>query len=129
VTTQPVEVLVVDDEPVNVALVEQVLSRAGIARVEATTDPRAVAGLCTRLRPALILLDLRMPHLDGFEVVDLLDQSLGREQRPAVLMLTADITEAIRERAGMLGIDDLLLKPFDLDEVVARVGALLRQRA
>src|SRR5207253_638098 len=84
-------ILVVDDEPPNVKLLQIALERAGYVNVQATTDSRRVAGLLTDFEPDLILLDLLMPHLDGFAVMDQLSSLVPSNTYLPVLVLTADV--------------------------------------
>ena len=62
-------ILIVDDEPVNIALLEDILQLSGYTQIESTSDSRRVRALCAERRPDLILLDLNMPNLDGFGVM------------------------------------------------------------
>jgi putative two-component system response regulator len=121
-------ILVLDDEPANVALLEQVLRREGYERVEALTEPRAALERFRAEPPDLLLLDLHMPALDGFEVLAALAPwVLGRPRIP-VLVLTADTTHATKLRALGGGARDFLVKPFDLTEVRLRIANLLETR-
>jgi DNA-binding response OmpR family regulator len=111
-------ILVVDDQQSNLRLLELALRRAGYAEVVSTTDPREVVALHERNRFDLILLDLQMPRMSGFEVM------AGLPGVP-ILVLSADptsLTQALE--AGAAG---FLAKPFVLAEVVLRVGALLEK--
>src|SRR6187431_313287 len=67
-------ILIIDDEPANVELLQRLLERAGFANLEATTEPRQAAELYVRHRPDLILLDLHMPGMDGLAVMDQLNE-------------------------------------------------------
>ena len=121
-------ILVVDDEPANVQLLQRALERAGYVNVEATTDSRRVAGLLTEFQPDLILLDLVMPHLDGFEVLEQLAHLVPSSTYLPVLVLTADIIGETKRRALAGGAKDFLTKPFDLDEVLLRIRNMLEIR-
>ncbi len=120
--------LIVDDEPVNVALLDDMLNFAGYRQIVSTTDPRRVQALCEAQGPDLILLDLNMPHLDGFALM----RQLGVMYPPAecvpILVLTADITVETKRRALAAGATDFLTKPFDPVEVLLRIGNLLKTR-
>jgi putative two-component system response regulator len=120
-------ILVVDDEEVNVILVERILSRAGYSNVATTTDPLQVIRIFRECEPDLLVLDLHMPELDGFEVMDRLAAVMGETYLP-ILVLTADATPAAKHRALSMGARDFLLKPFDADEVVLRIRNLLETR-
>lgn len=121
-------VVVVDDEPANVALLERLLHAAGIGRVHAFTRSTDAVAHCRASRPDLVLLDLHMPELDGFAVLDAL-RDLPMGGFLPVLVLTADITTEVKQRALAAGAKDFLTKPFDHTEVVLRVRNLLETRA
>ncbi len=115
-------ILVVDDQPSNVHLLEHTLRRAGYLEVMSTTEPREVAALHFEHRYHLILLDLQMPRMNGFEVMGQLGQLRGA-QRAAILVISADPLE--RPAALQAGGDGFLGKPFKLTEVVERVQLML----
>ena len=120
-------VLVVDDEPDIVALVVYHLAKAGYKVSSASTGTDALA-MAKRDRPSLIVLDLMLPGMSGFDVLAKLrddDTTSGI----AVLMLTARKEEPDRIRGLELGADDYLTKPFSPQELVLRVGAILRRIA
>lgn len=120
--------LLVDDEPSNLDLLEGVLETEGYTRLIRTTDARVVAALTASHEPDLILLDLHMPHRNGLEVLrELAAQTAADEYRP-VLVLTADATLDARDRALSVGARDFVTKPFDVTEVLLRVENLLDTR-
>ncbi len=121
-------VLIVDDEPVNIALLEDMLEFSGYRHVRSTTDPRRVMPMCREGRPDLVLLDLNMPHLDGFAVLQLLNAEYPKDECLPVLVLTADIGLETKRRALAAGATDFLTKPFDAVEVMLRIKNLLRTR-
>lgn len=129
VSAQPVRgarILVVDDEPANVRLLEYLLMGWGYEDVVSTTDSSRVLDLVERERPDLLLLDLAMPPPDGFEVMRLVfELDPGRVPVP-VLVLTADVSTATKERALSCGASDFLTKPFEAPEVRLRVQNLLK---
>jgi two-component system phosphate regulon response regulator PhoB len=118
-------VLIVDDEPDIVALVVYHLAKAGyrVSTASSGTDALAVA---KRERPALIVLDLMLPGMSGFDVLEAL-RADDATKHIAVLMLTARKEEPDRIRGLSLGADDYLTKPFSPQEMVLRVGAILRR--
>src|SRR5262249_5145682 len=120
--------LVVDDEEANVDLLEQMLARAGYGNVTGTTDPRAALELARERPPSLILLDLMMPHLDGFALMEQLRPLIEEALFLPILVLTADITPAAKERALTAGAKDFLAKPFDRTELLLRIKNLLETR-
>jgi two-component system phosphate regulon response regulator PhoB len=118
-------VLVVDDESDIVALVAYHLAKAGYKVSTASTGADALA-LARQERPALVVLDLMLPGMSGYEVLTQLRADAGLRET-AVLMLTARREEADRIQGLSLGADDYLTKPFSPQELVLRVGAILRR--
>jgi CheY-like chemotaxis protein len=82
-------ILIVDDEDVNLLLLRRTLENAGYTRVQATTDPTQVPGLFVEIEPALVVLDLHMPRMDGFELMDRLAALAGGRSGVPFLVLTA----------------------------------------
>lgn len=121
------KILVIDDEPVNVALLEGTLADNGYGRVRSVTDSRLAIETYKTFQPDLILLDLMMPHVDGFAVLDALRFEADETFLP-VIVLTADVNEDTKLRALRSGATDFLLKPFDQIEVLLRIGNLLETR-
>jgi signal transduction histidine kinase len=120
-------VFVVDDHPSNVALLQAVLTRAGLRRIFTETDSRQVLPRLSEVDPDLIVLDLHMPHLDGFTVLAQIREYATSEYLP-VLVLTADTTATASERALSAGAQDFVTKPFNNSEVVLRARNLLHTR-
>jgi PAS domain S-box-containing protein len=118
-------ILIVDDQQANVALLEQLLGDAGYTQVSSTTDPREVFSLHRRNSYDLILLDLQMPGLDGFQVIEGLKTSDSDDYLP-VLVLTAQPGHKLR--ALQSGVRDFISKPFDLVEVRTRIRNMLEVR-
>lgn len=121
------KILILDDEPANVALLEDMVAEGGYTRVKSVTDSRLALETCESFEPDLILLDLMMPHVDGFAILESL-----RSDSPAtflpIIVLTADASEATKLRALRAGATDFLLKPFDQLEVLLRMTNLLETR-
>ncbi|MFL6631601.1 MAG: EAL domain-containing protein [Massilia sp.] len=118
-------ILVVDDEPVNVQLLEFLLKTSGYENVASTTDPRQVASLHLQHRYDLIILDLQMPHMDGFHVMEAL-KPMERESWLPVLVVTAEPDKKLA--ALEAGARDFIGKPFDTVEVLTRIRNLLEVR-
>jgi two-component system, OmpR family, alkaline phosphatase synthesis response regulator PhoP len=116
-------ILLVDDEPSIIQLARMYLEREGF-RIDSVNDGEAALEKVARVNPALVVLDVMLPKLDGFEVC----RRLRASQNPtAILMLTAR-DEDIDKILGLeLGADDYLTKPFNPRELVARVKAILRR--
>lgn len=124
VDPQLARILVVDDEPANLKLLGMILRGAGYQNIALVQDPREVLGEYQRARPSLVLLDLNMPHLDGFGVLAQL-QALGDPLAPPVIVLTAQSGEEVLLRALQGGAGDFLSKPFNRRELLARVHNVL----
>lgn len=122
------KILIVDDAEANLRLLETLLAKEGFEQVISTTDPTKTMDLVTAFQPDLILLDLMMPVLDGFAVLDQLSHHIGPHEYLPVLVLTADATIATRRKALALGAKDFLTKPFDSMEAMLRVWILLETR-
>jgi len=120
-------ILIVDDEPANVALLEDMLSDQSYVQVKSTTDSREVVELCGEFDPDLILLDLFMPHMDGFTVLEALSGNRTKVFLP-IIVLTADVNEQTKLRALNLGATDFLNKPLDHIEVLLRIRNMLETR-
>jgi adenylate cyclase len=118
-------ILIVDDQEANVSLLEQMLGGAGYLAVTATRDPRAVCELYRANRYDLILLDLQMPGMDGFKVMEGLKKIETSGYLP-VLVLTAEPEHKLR--ALQAGAKDFVSKPFGLAEILIRVHNMLEVR-
>jgi len=121
-------ILIVDDEPTNVRLLERLLATAGYRHVESTTDSRLALDRYRTHQPDLVLLDLMMPHLDGVAVLEQLRAELRAGDYLPVLVLTADVTLEAKRRALAAGASDFVTKPFEQVEVLLRIGNLLETR-
>ena len=119
------KVLIVDDQEANVLLLERTLRGAGYVSVASTSNPAEVCALHLKNRYDLILLDLQMPVLDGFQVMEGLKEVEERGYLP-VLVLTAQPDQKLR--ALKAGAKDFVSKPFDLAEVLVRVHNMLEVR-
>jgi CheY-like chemotaxis protein len=118
-------ILIVDDQQSNVLLLEEILREAGYTRVSSTMDPHAVAALHRENRYDLILLDLKMPGMDGFQVMENL-KAIETEGYIPVLVITAEPGHKLR--ALQSGAKDFVSKPFDLTEVKTRIHNMLEVR-
>jgi putative two-component system response regulator len=121
-------ILIADDQESNAVYLERVLQRAGYATLVRTTDARTILPLYLQHRPDLVLLDLMMPYLDGYAVLDQVRSVSAAGSTVPILVLTADSTPEAKQRALMLGATDFLTKPIDPIEVVLRIRNLLETR-
>ena len=117
--------LIVDDQEVNVSLLEQVLRQAGYACIASTMNPHEVCALHRKNRYDLILLDLQMPGMDGFQVMEGLKTN-DRDGYLPVLVITAQPGHKLR--ALQAGAKDFISKPFDMVEVKTRIRNMLEVR-
>jgi len=118
-------ILIADDQESNVTLLEQLLREAGYTSVTSTMNPHEVCALHRRNRYDLILLDLQMPGLDGFQVIEALKTNVADGYLP-VLVITAQPGHKLR--ALQAGAKDFISKPFDLVEVKTRIHNMLEVR-
>jgi len=118
-------ILIVDDQAANVQLLGQMLQEAGYRGVTSTMDPHAVCALHRANHYDLILLDLQMPGMDGFEVMEGLKANIADGYLP-VIVLTAQPGHKLRALAS--GAKDFISKPFDLAEVKTRIHNMLEVR-
>jgi putative two-component system response regulator len=121
------KILIVDDEPVNVALLEEILIENEYMRFESVIDSRQVLDVFRRFQPDMVLLDLMMPPPNGFAILERLRAETHETFLPIVI-LTADTNEESKRRALEAGATDFLLKPFDHVEVALRIRNLLKSR-
>jgi PleD family two-component response regulator len=122
------KILIIDDAEANLRLLEDLLAREGFQQVISTADSTRAIDLFTAFQPDLILLDLMMPELDGYAVLEMLSRYIAKDEYLPVLVLTADATIAAKRKALALGAKDFLTKPFDTIEAMLRVWNLLETR-
>ncbi|MEO6908338.1 MAG: HD domain-containing phosphohydrolase [Abditibacteriaceae bacterium] len=120
-------ILIIDDEKSNIRFLEIVLAQAEYSNVHSTTDSRQALKLYQDIHPDIVLLDLMMPHLDGFAVMKQLHAEMTDHSVP-IVVLTADAATETRHRALKLGAQDFLTKPLDEIEVLLRIHNLLQTR-
>ena len=121
------KILVIDDEPENVAVLAALLNDTGFSRVQTLTDSARALETCRSFEPDLVLLDLQMPEPDGFAVLKSL-RADGSELFLPVVVLTGDTTHETKRRVLAAGATDYLAKPFDFLEVLLRISNLLETR-
>jgi putative two-component system response regulator len=117
-------ILIVDDEPANLKLLDRMLGGQGYQNLVLVEDPREVVDRYRTVRPDLILLDINMPHLDGYQVMEQL-KALNDPLLPPIVILTAQHGKDYLLRALAAGARDFIGKPFDRNELLMRVRNLL----
>jgi two-component system, sensor histidine kinase and response regulator len=121
-------ILIVDDHSANVLLMERILEQAGYTQFTSLTDPRQVMDRFRIYQPDLVVLDLMMPKIDGFALMTQLRGWIPEDTYLPILVITADVTRAARQKALSLGAKDFLTKPVDTAEASARIYNLLETR-
>lgn len=124
---QKATILIVDDQPANVKLLEKMLRSAGYVSIISTCDSLAVEQIYLEQDIDLVLLDIRMPRMDGFEVMGRL-KALAEDEMLSILVLTAQTDQETRLRSLSEGAKDFLTKPFDRLEVLNRIRNMLEVR-
>ncbi|MCK4865533.1 MAG: response regulator [Gammaproteobacteria bacterium] len=125
-TTKEAKILIVDDQPANVTLIEKMLDIEGYINVIATTDPTQVESIYLAQNSDLVLLDLNMPVMDGYQVLAKIREV--DPDYPPIIVLTAQIDRESRIKALELGARDFLAKPFDRVELMTRIRNMLEVR-
>lgn len=121
-------ILIVDDQPQNVLLLQRTLEGAGYKNLAGVTDSREVLKTFSEFHPDLVALDLRMPHVDGFDLLRQLRSRVPAGSFVPVLVLTADNSRKSKQEALALGAKDFLTKPIDVAEALLRIYNLLETR-
>jgi signal transduction histidine kinase len=119
------KILLVDDQQANIEVLKDFLEIQKFTNILTTLDSRTVCDLYTEFEPDMILLDLHMPYISGFDVLEQLKQIIPATSYLPILVLTADITVETKRKALQNGASDFLSKPFDFIELQARVNTHL----
>src|SRR5690606_13408080 len=121
-------ILAVDDQTQNVTVLQRLLQRAGFERVQTTTDPHSAVAMFHAEQPDLVLLDLHMPGMDGFAVLDAISPSIPPDTYLPIVFITADVDAHLQKKALSRGAKGFVNKPFDPSEIVLRIRNLLEAR-
>jgi signal transduction histidine kinase len=127
-TLKASRILMLDDNVANTCLVTNVLHRLGYVTVDSINDPRLVFETIESFEPDLLLLDLAMPEVSGFDILQILRKTAGAASRLPVIVITGDATAANKRRALANGATDLLAKPFDPSEANMRIRNVLERQ-
>ncbi len=122
-------ILVADDNADNLYVLSEIVRRAGYTNIKLTQDARQVTPLFTTFHPDLVVLDLRMPYMDGFEVMEQLIPRMSSDSPVPILIVTGDDDPAARNRGLALGAKDFITKPYDPSEIGLRIKNLLEMRS
>ncbi len=123
------KILIVDDEPANIALLQYILTAAGYTQLRCVSDSRQVMAAFDEFQPDLVLLDLMMPFVSGFEIMAQLRRTIPPGDILPILVLTADVNTESKHQALLAGASDFLTKPFDQVEALLRIRHLLQLRS
>lgn len=118
-------ILIVDDTLANIEVLENLLMMKGYTNVKSLSDSTQAIATIFEFKPELILLDLMMPQVSGFDIMEILKKESDVFTLMRILVLTADITPESKKKALSGGASDFLTKPFDLTEVDLRIRNLL----
>ncbi len=119
------KILIVDDQQVNIDVLVGLLNISGYTNHVSITDSNLVMSSIRENQPDLILLDLMMPDVSGFDILDMIKADASLNKNMSILVLTADASNETKRKALQLGASDFLTKPFDLTEVNLRIKNLL----
>jgi putative two-component system response regulator len=125
---QTSRILIVDDQADNVLLLRRTLQSACYTNLESVTDSRETLKVFTEFQPDLVVMDLRMPHVDGFSLLKQLRSRVPTGAFVPVLVLTSDNSRKAKQEALALGAKDFLTKPIDVAEALLRIYNLLETR-
>ncbi|MBN1869022.1 MAG: response regulator [Candidatus Omnitrophica bacterium] len=121
------KILIADDDPTSIRLLEKVLSDAGYQNIKTTQDPDQVEGLYQDIKPDLLILDLHMPHMEGFKIMERLRETEKEDYLP-ILVITQERNRVIQFSSLEAGAKDFLVKPYDSIEVLLRIRNFLEVR-
>jgi putative two-component system response regulator len=121
-------ILILDDEHAYLSLLEGMLAAAGYRQVRTTMVPADALRIFPEYQPDIVLLDMHMPQMDGIEVLRRLQRLLTPGEFVPMLMLTGDMSSAVRREALASGAIDFVTKPFQVGEVLLRIRNLLQTR-
>lgn len=119
------KILIVDDQLPNIILLENILNLTGFNEILSTTESTTALEKIETHKPDILLLDLMMPEVTGFDILAELEKTSATRDFMPVLVLTADTNPKSKEKALKLGASDFLTKPFDISEVSLRIQNLL----
>ena len=119
-------ILIVEDDADNVHLLELFFETSGFTNVHATSDARNVDTLVAEIEPALILLDLHMPHVDGLEVMRRIQEAVPGHEIPTIVM-SGDISPENQRAGEKIGATDFLGKPYEMSALLDKVEAALSE--
>lgn len=121
-------ILIVDDQIANTDLLELVLYQFGFQNIKSISDSRLFFNTLEQFKPDIVLLDLMMPYMSGYDILECYQKKYSKDTLLPFLVLTSDISNTAKEKALAAGARDFLNKPFDLNEINLRIRNLLEMR-
>jgi two-component system sensor histidine kinase/response regulator len=121
-------ILIIDDLISNIELLETILYSSGYLNITSSNKPQEIVELYQTFKPDLILLDLMMPEMNGFEVMEVLKKMVPVKSYLPILVITADASKETKEKALGAGAKDFITRPFDINEIKLRINNLLETR-
>jgi DNA-binding response OmpR family regulator len=115
------KILIIDDNNTNLDLMVEILNQEGYGNIQTLSDPEKAFETINKVEPDLLILDLMMPHISGFEILKERNTFLNEKWYMPIIVITASNNPSDRKRALNLGASDFLTKPFDLNEVSLRI--------
>jgi len=119
------KLLIIDDNPANVLLLSKMLKIAGYNNIKTLTDSREVLNTLSAYMADLILLDFRMPFMDGLEVINILNSEKDYKNVP-VIMISAENDKGYYEKAIAQGAVDFIIKPFNYNDIISKIEKTLQ---
>ena len=121
------QILIIDDQKLYIRLLEEILETAGYLNIDSTSNPREAVVTYEELNPDIVLLDLKMPHIDGFQIMREIRKLVSSNRAP-ILILSEEKDQEIRLKALEAGAADFLTKPFESIEVIIRIRNMIATR-
>ena len=118
----------VEDDHDNLALLKLAFKTYGYSNFEGITDPRQVALSIENEEPDIVLLDLNMPHMDGYQLLHQISGVIGEDNDLPIVVISGAIDNDVRERASRLGASEFVLKPYEIGDLVSLVERCLAAR-
>jgi CheY-like chemotaxis protein len=118
------KILIVDDNKANILLLEKMLKISGFGNIKTLTDSREVLDLYSVYEPDLLLLDFRMPFMDGLEIIDSLN-FLNNNKKTPIIMLSAENEKEYQKKALDKGALDFITKPFNYNDIISKIKNVL----
>ena len=119
------KILIIDDNTANVLLLSKMLKIAGYNNIKTLTDSREVLNTLSEYIPDLILLDYRMPFMDGLEVINTLNSEKDYKNIP-IIMISAENDKGYYEKAMAQGAVDFIIKPFNYNDIISKIEKILQ---